>query len=540
MKKTILASSLLLLSVSLYAKPFVQCANNQCGLMDSEGFWIVEPQYKHIRYNPEGLSRFIEKDQFGYLDESGKVVIRSQESDIYRFAQNGLAKFKKNNKWGVTDKKFETIVPAKYEFLTDYAPNGLAAAKLEGKYGFIDSKGAIVIPFKYTFASSFAPNGLAVVEQNGLYGYIDARDNMVIKPQFKRANTFSQNGLALVYKDGEFGFINAKGEVAIEFKKQKMEPFAQNSLALIQKEGKYGFMDSHGKIVIPAVYNYAQSFMPNGLAIIQKEGKYGVIDSSGAFKIKPEFTNVRDSLDSYSLALKHESRGWEVYEITSGKIIATFKADEKDVAYEISNAKGEVMWPKPKKDVVKPLKQEPVATESKPKVIAPVEPTIKENIQKETTISKKESNQSIFSDSATGLVWQDNSEAKTNKKDWNKAKAYCESLTLGGYEDWRLPNIFELSTLIDNTKSKEPYVVDGIKNIDSSRYWSSSTFVENIDYAWRVRFNRGDDDMESKTLRNYVRCIRGKTLNFDDLSLLKKSGKINVSQENIDNITPNK
>ncbi len=113
MKKTILASSLLLLSVSLYAKPFVQCANNQCGLMDSEGFWIVEPQYKHIRYNPEGLSRFIEKDQFGYLDESGKVLIRPQESDIYRFAQNGLAKFKKNNKWGVTDKKFETIVPAK-------------------------------------------------------------------------------------------------------------------------------------------------------------------------------------------------------------------------------------------------------------------------------------------------------------------------------------------------------------------------------------------------------------------------------------------
>jgi len=28
----------------------------------------------------------------------------------------------------------------------------------------------------------------------------------------------------------------------------------------------------------------------------------------------------------------------------------------------------------------------------------------------------------IATDSATGLVWQDNSEAKTNKKDWNGAK----------------------------------------------------------------------------------------------------------------------
>ena len=330
-----------------------------------------------------------------------------------------------------------------------------------------------------------------------------------------------------------------------------------------------------------------------------------------------------------------------------------------------------------KDDIAKPLKQEPVVTESKPKVIVPVEPTIKENIQKEKTISKKESNQnnssetvrtndtaadkevkqgkimvdsgvvkeyikaqtvrfnnacvciteedlfnivrnsfrddngdypkgllnalncshqsvristkghsveitkypwgaefakitdgeatvyaeksdiiidsepvnseskseqmkinqSIFSDSATGLVWQDNSEAKTNKKDWNGAKSYCENLTLGGY-DWRLPNIFELTTLIDNTKSEKPYVIDGIKNIDSIRYWSSSTFVDNIDYAWRVRFNRGDDDMESKTLRNYVRCVSGKELSFDDLLLLKKSGKIKVSQENIDRIKP--
>ena len=143
----------------------------------------------------------------------------------------------------------------------------------------------------------------------------------------------------------------------------------------------------------------------------------------------------------------------------------------------------------------------------------------------------------IATDSATGLVWQDNSEAKTNKKDWNGAKSYCENLTLGGY-DWRLPNIFELTTLIDNTKSEKPYVIDGIKNIDSIRYWSSSTFVDNIDYAWRVRFNRGDDDMESKTLRNYVRCVSGKELSFDDLLLLKKSGKIKVSQENIDRIKP--
>ena len=190
-----------------------------------------------------------------------------------------------------------------------------------------------------------------------------------------------------------------------------------------------------------------------------------------------------------------------------------------------------------KDDIAKPLKQEPVVTESKPKVIVPVEPTIKENIQKEKTISKKESNQSIFSDSATGLVWQDNSEAKTNKKDWNGAKSYCENLTLGGYSDWRLPNIFELTTLLDNTKSEKPYVVDGIKNIASYDYWSSTTDSANIDIAWFVGFNYGGNSWHYKTDDNsYVRCVRAGELTFDDLVILKNKGKLKVSQKRIDEI----
>ena len=190
-----------------------------------------------------------------------------------------------------------------------------------------------------------------------------------------------------------------------------------------------------------------------------------------------------------------------------------------------------------KDDIAKPLKQEPVVTESKPKVIVPVEPTIKENIQKETTISKKESNESIFSDSATGLVWQDDSEAKTNNEDWNKAKSYCENLTLGGYSDWRLPNIYELTTLLDNTKAKNPYVIDGIKNIDSVGYWSSTTYEEiYTDVAWVINFSNGGGSWNDKPYDYFMRCVSGKTLSFDDLSLLKKSGKIKISQENIDKI----
>ncbi len=34
----------------------------------------------------------------------------------------------------------------------------------------------------------------------------------------------------------------------------------------------------------------------------------------------------------------------------------------------------------------------------------------------------------IAKDSTTGLMWQDDNDAQTIRKDWNGAKAYCENL----------------------------------------------------------------------------------------------------------------
>lgn len=145
----------------------------------------------------------------------------------------------------------------------------------------------------------------------------------------------------------------------------------------------------------------------------------------------------------------------------------------------------------------------------------------------------------IAKDSATGLMWQDNNDAKTIKKDWEGAKAYCENLTLGGFSDWRLPNIYELTTLLDNTKSSKPFVIDGIANIDSNYYWSSTTCASFSSSAWYVYFYNGYDDWFVKTNSTYVRCVRAGQLNFDNLVILKNKGKLKVSQENIDKISPN-
>jgi len=55
------------------------------------------------------------------------------------------------------------------------------------------------------------------------------------------------------------------------------------------------------------------------------------------------------------------------------------------------------------------------------------------------------------SDHATGLMWQQADSG--SGMDWEDALAYAESSTLADYDDWRLPNVKELQSIVDYTRS---------------------------------------------------------------------------------------
>jgi len=50
-------------------------------------------------------------------------------------------------------------------------------------------------------------------------------------------------------------------------------------------------------------------------------------------------------------------------------------------------------------------------------------------------------------DKTAKLMWQDNSDG--TPVTWTDAIDYCESSGLGGYDDWRMPDINELLSIID-------------------------------------------------------------------------------------------
>jgi len=109
----------------------------------------------------------------------------------------------------------------------------------------------------------------------------------------------------------------------------------------------------------------------------------------------------------------------------------------------------------------------------------------------------------IITDSNSGLQWQDNSIG--SESTWQSAIDRCEMLILGNYTDWRLPNIRELNSLVDRSKTN-PTINLVFQNIISDFYWSSTTISQGI--AWYSNFLDGQDGFDFDNSSNYVRCVR--------------------------------
>ena len=82
--------------------------------------------------------------------------------------------------------------------------------------------------------------------------------------------------------------------------------------------------------------------------------------------------------------------------------------------------------------------------------------------------------------------------------DWLEAKEACDTLTLNGYSDWRLPSKEELNQLYLN-KDK----IGGF----ASGYYSSST-EDSPNYAWVQGFDDGIQYWYNKYTANTVRAVR--------------------------------
>lgn len=125
-------------------------------------------------------------------------------------------------------------------------------------------------------------------------------------------------------------------------------------------------------------------------------------------------------------------------------------------------------------------------------------------------------------DLTSGLMWKQCAEGQTGADcsvgdavvyNWQEALQRAEAVDRGagfaGHNDWRLPNIKELGSLVE-TKCVEPAINTTLfPNTPSAGFWSGSPYAGNTGYAFYVGFSNGRDITIGRLFTvGHVRLVR--------------------------------
>ena len=118
--------------------------------------------------------------------------------------------------------------------------------------------------------------------------------------------------------------------------------------------------------------------------------------------------------------------------------------------------------------------------------------------------------ENIVIDNNTHKEWQNSDEVANISFNWSEAIFYCENLILDGKDDWRVPEVNEVYTIVnrDDTSTNNYYSL--FKSHESAQgYWVSNTYQANSVNSWIIYFNgTGDAFISPKEQHSAVRCIR--------------------------------
>ncbi|KHE92612.1 MAG: hypothetical protein SCABRO_01645 [Candidatus Scalindua brodae] len=128
--------------------------------------------------------------------------------------------------------------------------------------------------------------------------------------------------------------------------------------------------------------------------------------------------------------------------------------------------------------------------------------------------------ESVVIDTCTNLTWQ--RFPRNERKNWSEALVFARDLTLGGFDDWRIPNVHELLSLVHYGRSNgigipalDPVFdfsfdgddVSGVRSYDN--YWTSTSVNHLKGSAWYVSFINGEHGFVEKSLKQSIRAVRG-------------------------------
>ena len=118
----------------------------------------------------------------------------------------------------------------------------------------------------------------------------------------------------------------------------------------------------------------------------------------------------------------------------------------------------------------------------------------------------------VILDRACGLMWQQS--GSVNEISYSEAKKYIARLNSGqfaGYNDWRLPTLEEIMSLMESTEKQSGMYIDPV--FDNTQRWIWTSDTNETTLAWLANFVSGNcytypNDYFDFISGGYVRAVR--------------------------------
>lgn len=272
---------------------FILCKDNQYGLTDKEGKWVLSLNYSSIEY--KGEDNFIVKE-FPYLTNiKGEKISDSIVCDYISFEKThkGFAIYqltlKKQTLYGFIDAQGTELTKPIYEEVRGFN-EGYAAVKRK-RWGFIDVKGKEVIPLIYADVKDFYKGYSWVLDSHTyLWGVIDYAGEIVTPFIFDYCPIFDKdNDIAPIETDKGLKFlVNYKGDQIIQNNGKLMEITSKFGLVFTPSDGI-----SRTRIVKNHKLDYSV-WWGSYSREVYKEYKFGYINISGKEIVRPRYNIASD------------------------------------------------------------------------------------------------------------------------------------------------------------------------------------------------------------------------------------------------------
>lgn len=266
--------------------------NNLTGIINSDGYFIVNPKYDTISPFSEGRATVIDSEGFKIIDESGKVITPKAYSIISDY-QEGRAVAANTNEqgeylYGYLNRRGNEVIALSYESANNFI-NGKALVKMKaGSFALIDLTGKVLKSYPYEMVDDYGEGMLAFRKSNeGKWGYMDESGKVMIEPKFTGTQSFIE-GKAIVNVDNNYGLIDTQGNYIIKPNYNSLLYLGENRFALGKSPDpenpylfpKYAIADSSGQLYTGFIYNGVSSYK-DGIASAYNDENTFFIDKHG-------------------------------------------------------------------------------------------------------------------------------------------------------------------------------------------------------------------------------------------------------------------